>query len=113
MHDPDDNSTDDETPIDWKATAQEAIGRLLRRDRGEADEEVRAIARELTSGETPSAEDLHRARKALRQLQITLEEEVAPTVDGAEPYERAADHIPYSELDEVGAVDAGEVDHDE
>ena len=95
----------DETPTDWETTAQRAIGGLLRRDRGEADEEVRAIARELTSGETPSAEDLHRARKALRQLQITLEEEVAPTVDGVEPYERAADHIPFSALAETHGIE--------
>ena len=95
----------DEIPTDWETTAQRAIGGLLRRDRRDADEALGAVARQLTAGEAASAEELRRARETLRQLQITLEEEVAPTVDGVEPYERAADHIPFSALAETHGIE--------
>ena len=77
---------------------RDAIGELAGVRLREFTAEYEHVVDMIGAGDDPTAEELADLREAHRGVQSVIETRFAPLVDSADPWEGAADRIPYGEL---------------
>lgn len=82
----------------WAEVGRKRLSLALTDEAGELHSLAHDVSQKVDS-DSLTYEDLERLRRSLRVLQQTIEEDIAPVVDGTEPYERSAvGHIPPSKV---------------
>lgn len=89
---------------DWEHLARQLLAEALFDSLRDTSEHVEALASRLETGDAITDDELNAARTAIKDLQICVEERVAPLSPNGEPYEHAADHIPAKRLRDALAV---------
>ncbi|SDD79871.1 hypothetical protein [Natrinema hispanicum] len=104
----------DET-ADWEAIARNSAATLLRQALADVEKSTGRVEHRLRGHgrERLTADDVREARRALYELEQTLEENVVPAVDGVESYESSAQHIPFGELAGRLGVELSELEESE
>lgn len=88
----------------WEDFARRLLAEVLLNSLRDTSEHVEALASSLETGDVITDDELKAARTAITDLQICVEERVAPLSPNGEPYEHAADHIPAKRLRAALAV---------
>lgn len=86
---------------DWESIARRLLADALIDQSDTTTEVVQTLAASIREGDSLSREELTAVRVAITGLQSVVEEEIAPIVPDAKPYEDAADAIPTTRLREA------------
>lgn len=89
---------------DWEHLARQLLAKALLDSLRDTSEQVEYLANRLETGSVITDDELNVARTAITDIQICVEERVAPLSPNGEPYEHAADHIPAKRLRDALAV---------
>lgn len=85
----------------WEEIAQRLLEREAEEHLFELEDALGDVTRGLREDGDVDVEDLTELRMAVQDFEDYIEEDLAPVVDGAEPWEQAARNVPLSRLVDV------------